>query len=338
MKNCFLIAEIGQAHDGSVGIAESLCHSVAKSGFDSIKFQMHLAEEESTLDEEFRAKFSYVDKTRFDYWKRTSFSNSEWRHLINLAKKLNLKVGISPFSKKAVDLCRKLKVDFIKIGSGEVFNEDLINYLDKKDNVIISSGMSTFDETLGIANYLSQRVKNLSITHCHSSYPCELKDLNLVAINYLKKKTGLKVGYSDHSGNINVGFSSIAYGAEILEVHCTYSRDMFGPDSKSSLNFEELSEISKFRDIYFAARGKLENIDKRKHNEHIKNMKETFGRSICLKSSLPKGIIIQESEIVMKKPSGGFNFNEKDKIINQVLAKDYNSKFILKKEDLHKLR
>ena len=101
MKNkCLLIAEIGQAHEGSLGLAESLCHSVSKAGFDSIKFQMHIANEESTLNEQFRTSFSYVDKTRFDYWDRTSFSIQEWEYLISSAKKLNLKVGISPFPRK----------------------------------------------------------------------------------------------------------------------------------------------------------------------------------------------------------------------------------------------
>ncbi len=332
-EKCFLIAEIGQTHEGSVGMAESLCNSVAKAGFDSIKFQMHIANEESTLDEQFRISFSYVDKTRFNYWDRTSFSISEWEYIVSLSKKLNLKIGISPFSKKAVDICRELKIDFLKLGSGEVFNQELIDYLDKTDNVIMSSGMSTINETVEISNYLLGRVKTLSLTHCHSAYPCEIKDLNLSTIEHLKNLIGIPVGYSDHSGNFQVGMAAIANKAQLLEVHCAFSREMFGPDSKSSLIFSELEEIKKFRDIYYESMGDVKNVENRENSRYIKHMKQIFGRSICLNRNLPKGHIIKESDIIMKKPYGGISFKDRRKVINSVLSKDYDSKYLLNKED-----
>jgi len=331
---CFLIAEIGQTHEGSVGLAESLCYAVSKAGFDAVKFQMHLANEESTLDEQFRTPFSFVDKTRFDYWERTSFSISEWKYIVSLAKKLNLKVGISPFSKKAVDICRELNIDFIKLGSGEVFNQDLINYLNENDNVIMSSGMSTINETVEISEYLLDRVKSLSLTHCHSAYPCEIKDLNLSAIEHLKNLTGIPVGYSDHSGNSHVGMAAIANKAQLLEVHCVFSRDMFGPDSKSSLIFKELEEIKKFRDVFYASIGNIKNIEERENSNYIKKMKQIFGRSISLKRNLPKGYIIKQKDIIMKKPYGGISFKDRGKVINAELSKDYDSNYLLREEDL----
>ena len=184
---------------------------------------------------------------------------------------MNLEVGISPFSKKAIDICRELNIDFIKLGSGEVFNEDLTSYLNENDNVIMSSGMSTINETIEISKYLLARVKSLSLTHCHSAYPCEIKDLNLSAIKHLKNLTGIPVGYSDHSGNLQVGMAAIANKAQLLEVHCVFSRDMFGPDSKSSLIFHELEEIKKFRDVFYASLGNIKNIEERKNSNYIKN-------------------------------------------------------------------
>lgn len=334
-NKCFLIAEIGQAHDGSVGFAESFCNEIKKAGFDAVKFQMHLPQYESTFEEEFRYKFSFTDKKRFDYWERTSFDIETWVHLVNISKDLGLKVGISPFSKKAVDICRNLKVDFIKIGSGEVFNNELLDYLNKEDNVIMSSGMSTLDETIKTFKTLKKKVKNISIMHCFSSYPCDLDELNLCTIKELKKHTKVDIGYSDHSGDLNVSMAAIAYGSDLIEVHCAFSKNMFGPDSKSSLTFEEMKKLTQFRDILEMSNGNLENVKNRDKNQKILRMKTLFGRSIALKKNFPKGYKIKRDDICMKKPYGGIPYNDIGQVIGSILQKNYDSNYLLKNEDLY---
>ena len=137
IKPTFLIAEIAQAHEGSLGIALSYCDAVKDCGFDAIKFQMHIASEESTYDEEFRIPFSSQDSTRYAYWERTSFSLEELIIIAKKCKDLDLPLGMSPFSAKALDFCRKLNVDFIKIGSGEVFNSEIVDELNSADNVFV---------------------------------------------------------------------------------------------------------------------------------------------------------------------------------------------------------
>ena len=78
-KEPFIIAEIGQAHEGSVGIAHSYIDALADTGVDAIKWQTHIADAESSLKEPFRVKFSKQDETRFDYWKRMEFSLEQWK-------------------------------------------------------------------------------------------------------------------------------------------------------------------------------------------------------------------------------------------------------------------
>ncbi len=146
----FIIAEIAQAHDGSLGIAHSFIDALKDTGVDAVKFQVHIAEAESSIYEPFRVKFSYEDATRYDYWKRMEFEPYQWSGLKKHCEECGLEFMASVFSNAAVDLLEKLGVKRYKIGSGEVSNLlllDKIAYTGKP--VILSSGMSSYEELLG---------------------------------------------------------------------------------------------------------------------------------------------------------------------------------------------
>jgi N,N'-diacetyllegionaminate synthase len=116
----YIIAEIGQAHEGSLGILYSYIDAIARTGVDAIKFQMHIAEAESSEYEPFRIKFSLEDKTRFDYWKRMSFSLEQWKGIKDYCDTLGIDFICSPFSNLAVNWLEELGIEQYKIGSGEV--------------------------------------------------------------------------------------------------------------------------------------------------------------------------------------------------------------------------
>ena len=116
----FLIAEVAQAHDGSLGIAHSFVDAASDAGADAIKFQMHIAAAESTPAEKFRIPFSYEDDTRYDYWKRMEFSVPQWRELSEHAIDRGLEFLCSPFSSEAVKELNALDVPAWKVASGEV--------------------------------------------------------------------------------------------------------------------------------------------------------------------------------------------------------------------------
>ena len=116
------MAEIGQAHEGSLGILHSYIDALSDTGIDAIKFQTHIAEAESSEYEPFRVEFSYEDKTRFDYWKRMEFSLSQWTGIREHCDEVGLEFISSPFSNMAVDWLEEIGVQEYKIGSGEVSN------------------------------------------------------------------------------------------------------------------------------------------------------------------------------------------------------------------------
>ena len=116
MNNVEIIAEIGQAHDGSLGILHSFIDAIASTGVDAVKFQVHIADAESSVEEPFRVKFSYQDKSRYDYWKRMELSIDQWIEVKSHCEEKNVEFLASPFSCAAVELLEKIKVKRYKIG------------------------------------------------------------------------------------------------------------------------------------------------------------------------------------------------------------------------------
>ena len=123
----YIIAEVSQNHDGSLGQAHAFIDAVAITGADAIKFQTHIAEAESTIYEPFRVKFSYEDDTRYDYWKRMEFTESQWKELYEHARNKGLDFLSSPFSVEALEMLDRIGVEAWKFGAGEVFNNILFN-------------------------------------------------------------------------------------------------------------------------------------------------------------------------------------------------------------------
>ena len=238
----YIIAEVAQAHDGSLGMAHSYIDAAAEAGVDAIKFQTHFAEQESTFNDKFRIRFSYEDKNRFEYWKRIEFDKSGWEKLKKYAEKKGLTFLSSPFSLKAVNLLSSLNVSAWKIGSGEVQNFEMLSQIKlSKKPILISNGMSTESEIKKTLKFLNK--KNVALLYCVSSYPSKNSEIDINEISLLKKKFKVPVGFSDHSGSIYPSQIAMCSGANLVEVHVNFDRKMFGPDSSSSVTFEELKKI-----------------------------------------------------------------------------------------------
>ena len=127
-NSCYIIAEVAQAHEGSLGLAHAYIDAIADAGADAVKFQTHIAKAESTLDEPWRVKFSSQDKNRYDYWKRMEFSMEQWSELAEHSRSRGLDFLSSPFSVEAAIILEKIGVKQWKIGSGEVYNPVLLDY------------------------------------------------------------------------------------------------------------------------------------------------------------------------------------------------------------------
>ena len=317
----YIIAEIAQAHEGSLGIAFSLIDAAAESGADGVKFQCHIAKEESTIDEKFRIKQSGQDESRFAYWERMEFKEKDWKKIIDRAKSKGLEFICSVFSIKAVQILKKFEIDAWKVGSGEFWSSDLIKELEKTNiPILVSTGMSKWGEIDNIYRRLNQGNNNFMLMHCCSKYPTPLKDVGINIIKEMMNKYSCPIGLSDHSANPIVSKLAISMGISVLEVHVTFSRDLYGPDSSSSLTFNELKTLCKDnKDINFLLKN---NVSKDELSESLGDTKSLFSKSATLKENKKKGEIIHEKDITFKKPGTGIQKEDIKLIVGKKLKKD----------------
>lgn len=329
----FIIAEIAQAHDGSLGMAHTYIEAVAKTGCNAIKFQTHIAEAESSIYEPFRVKFSKQDLTRFDYWKRMEFSLEQWKDIKKHCDDVGLEFMCSPFSNAAVDLLEQIGVKRYKIGSGEVNNFVLLDKISQTGKpIIISSGMSSFEELDATVEFLKSRNVNYSILQCTTSYPTKPKQFGLNVIKELKDRYKVAVGFSDHSSSIASCIAAVALGAEVLEFHVVFNKEMFGPDTKSSLTMSETKQLVKaVRDITLAMDNPIDKNDNSKFSE----LKSIFEKSLAINKDLQKGHLITFSDLETKKPKGyGILASKYEQVIGKRLKSDLKQWDFLNFDDL----
>ncbi|UWY28604.1 N-acetylneuraminate synthase family protein [Flavobacterium sp. TR2] len=329
----FIIAEIGQAHEGSLGILHSYIDALAQTGIDAVKFQMHIAEAESSEHEPFRVKFSLEDQSRFDYWKRMGFSLEQWRGIKKHCDEVGLKFICSPFSNLAVDWLEELGVEQYKIGSGEVNNFLILEKIaHTRKPLILSSGMSSFGELDKTVEFLKERNVEFSILQCTTSYPTKPEQYGLNVIEELKKRYNVPIGFSDHSAKIETCIAATSLGASILEFHVVFDRAIFGPDSKSSLTISETKElVSAVRNIASAISNPIDKND----NQNFSSLKQIFEKSLAVNKDLPKNHILTFGDLESKKPKGfGIDALRFQDVIGKTLNKDLKQWDFLNEKDL----
>lgn len=318
-----IIAEIGSVHDGDINKALALVKSASNSGADVIKFQMHIADEETLID---APSPSYFKKEkRFDYFKRTAFTLKNWKRIKKFCEKLGKEFLCSPFSEKAVDQLEILKVKKYKVPSGELTNISLLEKLKKtKKHIILSTGMSSWNE-IDIAVRILK--KNFSILQCSSIYPCPSEKVGINVIQELKKKYNCPVGFSDHTLGFSAAFAAASNGATIIEKHFTLSTKMYGSDAKNSMEPKEFSFLVKnIKEIW-----KIMNnpVDKNNLNEY-KDMKRVFEKSVVASRDLKANSIIKKKDILFKKPGTGIRAINYKSLIGKKLIKDIKKNSLLK--------
>ena len=329
----FIIAEIAQAHDGSLGLAHAYVEALADSGVSAVKFQVHLAHAESSEFEPFRTKFSYEDASRYDYWRRMAFSEAQWIGLKNHCEEVGLEFMASPFSNAAVDLLERLAVKRYKIGSGEVSNDLILEKIARtKKPILLSSGMSSYEELDHAVEFLKPRVAEICVMQCTTSYPTKAKDWGLNVIPELQERYQLPVGFSDHSGDIFASFAAATMGAEVLEFHVVFDQRMFGPDATSSLNLSQVKQLTK--GLSQLAEAGAHPIDKT-DNARFTDLKNIFEKSLAVNRDLPCGHVLAFEDLEAKKPKGrGLDAVDYKKTIGQKLKQDLKAWSFLNATDL----
>ncbi|MCO6512769.1 MAG: N-acetylneuraminate synthase family protein [Aridibacter famidurans] len=303
---CLVIGEVAQSHDGSLGSAHAFIDAIARAGADAVKFQTHIAAEESTPSEPWRVRFSPQDGSRYEYWQRMEFTEEQWLGLKKHADEAGLLFLSTPFSKKAAELLDRIGMKVWKMASGEVGNTPLLEFASSFGGpVILSSGMSPWKELDTAVETIRKSGNPLAVLQCTSAYPCPPDQVGLNLLGEMRDRYGLPVGLSDHSGNIYAGLAAAALGAEVVEVHVAFSREMFGPDVPASVTTGELKQLVEgVRQIEIMTSSR---IDKDEKAVELEDLRKLFTKSVVAGTDLTNGTVLEAKHLELKKPGNGLS-------------------------------
>jgi N-acetylneuraminate synthase len=333
---CLVIGEVALTHDGSLGLAHAFVDAIANAGADAVKFQTHIAAAESTPSEPFRVKFSRQDKTRYDYWKRMEFTEEGWRGLAEHARERRIIFLSSPFSIQAIELLDRIGMPLWKIASGETSNAMLLDrILDTGKPVLLSTGMSPIEEIDAAVARVRTRKVDVGVFQCTTAYPCPAEKVGLNLIPFYRERYGCWVGLSDHSATIYPGLAGAALGMDMLEVHVTLSREMFGPDVIASVTTQELRQL--VDGIRFIERMRAHPLDKNASAQETAPLRQLFTRSLVASANLPAGTVIAREHVAIKKPGTGLQPERLEEVIGRRLARPVTVDQVLAAEDIEGL-
>ncbi len=295
-----VIAEIAQAHDGSLGFAHAFIDAAADAGAGAVKFQTHIAAAESARDEPWRVKFSPQDDTRYDYWRRMEFTEDQWHGLRRHAHDAGVLFISSPFSEAAVELLTRVGVDAWKVASGEVTNGPMFDRMAAGGQpFLLSTGMSPWAEIEAAAARVAATGRPCGVLQCTSMYPTPPEKWGLNVLGELRARLGCPVGLSDHSATTAAGLAAVALGADMLEVHACFDRRMFGPDTVASLTFDELKAlVDGARAIALAHANP---VDKDAVAKDLAAMRRIFTKKIVAVRTLAAGHALAADDLTLKK-------------------------------------
>ena len=242
----FIIAEIGNNHNGNLDTAMKLIESAKESGADAVKFQVKNIEKsfaKELLDSPYVNENSF-GKTYREHKMALEFSEEQMKQLYDFAAKINIICFSTPFDTDSVDMLERIGNSIYKISSFHVTDLNLIKYVcQTKKPIIISTGMSTIEEIDKAIELIKKYTKDFVIMHCVSCYPTEDEDVNLNVIPTLKNRYNCPVGYSGHERGIAITASTVLLGSCAIERHFTLDRTMKGPDHASSVEPIGLNDI-----------------------------------------------------------------------------------------------
>ena len=242
----FIIAEIGNNHNGNLDTAKELIKTAKEAGADAVKFQVKNIEKsfsKELLDSTYVNENSF-GKTYREHKMALEFSEEQMKELYDFASKMNIICFSTPFDIDSVDMLERIGNPIYKISSFHVTDLKLIEYVcQTKKPIIISTGMSTIEEIDKAIELIKKYTKDFVVMHCVSCYPTEDKDINLNVIPTLKNRYNCPVGYSGHERGIAITASTVLLGSCAIERHFTLDRTMKGPDHASSVEPIGLNDI-----------------------------------------------------------------------------------------------
>lgn len=330
---CFVIGEVAQSHDGSLGQAHAFVDAIAAAGADAVKFQTHIASAESTPHEPWRVRFSRQDASRYDYWRRMEFTEAQWVGLKQHAEERGLVFLSSPFSGEAVDLLARIGMAAWKVASGEVASRPLLErMLAHGAPVLVSTGMSPLEEIDATVALVRRAGRPVAVMQATTAYPCPPERLGLNMLAVYRERYGCPVGLSDHSATIYAGLAAVTVGCDLLEVHVTLSREMFGPDVPASVTTAELRQL--VDGIRFIERAKANPVDKDAMARELRPLRDVFAKSVVSCTTLPAGTVLRAEHLAVKKPGTGIPAADLARVVGRTLTRAVTPDQLLTWEDV----
>lgn len=321
MKKIFIIAEAGVNHNGSMKLAKQLIDKAAEAKADAVKFQTFKCENvisRFAQKAEYQKQTTDADECQLEMVRKLQLSYKQFIELKKYCDDKNIMFFSAPFDLESVDFLAKLDVPLLKIPSGEITN---LPYLKKvaalRKEIVLSTGMAEVEEIATALNIL--KGCKVTLLHCTTEYPCPFEDVNLRAIETLRKTFNLPVGYSDHTEGIEISLAAAALGASVIEKHFTLDKNLEGPDHKASLEPNELTMLVKgIRNIEKSLGDGI----KKPAPSEIKNI-AIARKSIVAAVAIKKGEIFTEENITVKRPGTGISPMKWFEIIGKHAKKDF---------------
>jgi len=316
----FIVAEAGSNHDGKLEQAKQLIDVAANAGVDAVKFQTFSADK---IVAKTGPKAGYMEKVSeesvYEIFKRIELPRGWHSELAEYAGKKGLIFLSSPFDEEAVDLLDELGIPAFKVASGELTNFPLLKYMARKGKpLIVSTGAATMDEVEEAVSVIRGTGNNkIVLLHCIANYPAAPEDANLLAMNALKQKFKLPVGYSDHTLGIAAPLAAVALGAVMIEKHFTLSRKLLGPDHFYALEPNELKAIVDG----IRAVEKMRGTPIKKPVKAELEIRKLARRSIFAKVDIPASAIIKKEMLVTLRPAIGLEPKHFESVVGKKAKK-----------------
>jgi N,N'-diacetyllegionaminate synthase len=305
-RPCFIIAEAGVNHNGSIELARELIDVAVQAQADAVKFQTFKPEKVcSPLAPKatYQLQTTCTEESQLEMTKKLQLPFGAFRELQSYCKSKNILFLSTPFDYESADFLAKLEVPAFKIPSGEITNLPLVEHIARKRRpLIVSTGMSALDEVGKAVTTIRGAGNNeLVLLHCVSNYPAQPTSVNLRAMCTLAEVFGVPIGYSDHTRGIEVAIAATALGACVIEKHFTINRELPGPDHRASLDPDELAAmVRSIRNVEAALGDGI----KRPASEEAETA-AVARRSLTAARYIPAGTILTEELVAILRPGTG---------------------------------
>ena len=339
MTHVTIIAEAGVNHNGSIEIARQMVDKAVEAGVDIIKFQTFKSEKlvsKSARQAEYQKKNigTKSDDSQLSMLKKLELSEQDHVELMAYCKQKGIKFFSTAFDMDSIEYLHSLNLGLWKIPSGEVTNYPFLKRIASyNERTILSTGMCDLQDVRAAVDALYKNglsKENLTLLHCNTEYPTPFEDVNLKAMDALRKEFGVEVGYSDHTKGIEVPIAAVALGASVIEKHFTLDRNMEGPDHKASLEPDELKDmVSTIRNIEKAVGG-----DGTKHVSESERKNITIARkSIVAAYDIKAGETFTEQNLTVKRPGNGISPMRWEEVIGTKAIRNFAEDEIIEVED-----